>query len=93
MMWRAISTSPCLEGIRVAQLNDPGKLNLYNDHSFLLSGYGDLYSFGGSQKKFSPNVSRSTGSRYGFLMVGLGRFCVPRHPPHLRPSFIQSINI
>ena len=65
MMWRAISASPCVEGIGVAHLNDPGKLNLYNDHSFLLSGYGDLYSFGGSQKGFSPNVSRSVGSRYG----------------------------
>ena len=47
MTWRAISVSPYLGGIGVSRLNDPNKLNLYNDHTFLLSGYGDLYSFGG----------------------------------------------
>merc|ERR1712137_32108 len=54
-------------GIGFSHMNNPGKLNLYNDNSFLLSGYGDLYHFGRSVK-LSPNISRSTGTRYGVLL-------------------------
>jgi hypothetical protein len=55
-------------GIGVSTLNDPSKQNLYNDNSFLLSGYGDLYHFGKSQKGFSPNISRSSGATYRCLL-------------------------
>jgi hypothetical protein len=41
-------------------------LNLYNEDSYLLSGYGQLY-FNGSSKDFAPNVSRST-SRVGCVL-------------------------
>jgi hypothetical protein len=55
-------------GVGIARLNDPARANLYNDDSFLLSGYGDLYSFGGSRKGYAPNCSRSTGTLYGCLL-------------------------
>ena len=55
-------------GIGLSHLNDKTQLNLYNDHSFLLSGYGDLYNVGGSLKGYAPNISRSNGSHYGCLI-------------------------
>merc|ERR1711934_336751 len=55
-------------GIGFSHLTEPTRVNIYNDNSFLLSGYGDLYSFGGSTKGFSPNISRSTGTHYGCLI-------------------------
>ena len=55
-------------GIGFAHLNDRSVANLYNQNSFLLSGYGDLYCFGSSIKGVSPNIARSTGSRVGVLL-------------------------
>ena len=54
-------------GIGFSHLTEPSKVNIYNDASFLLSGYGDLYSYGGS-RKFSENISRSTRTRYELLL-------------------------
>lgn len=66
-------------GIGVSRLNDKTRANLYNDESFLLSGYGDLYCFGSSIKGVSPNIARSSGTRFGVLLdmnEGTLTFCV-----------------
>merc|ERR1712146_450184 len=56
-------------GIGFSQLNSsPSRVNIYNEKSFLLSGYGDLYCLGGSKGSYSANVSRSVGTRYGCLL-------------------------
>jgi hypothetical protein len=55
-------------GFGVSHLNDPLQLNLYNDPSYLLSGYGDLYHGGSSVKGYAPNMSRSSNTRYAFLL-------------------------
>jgi hypothetical protein len=55
-------------GFGVAHLNDPSQLNLYNDPSYLLSGYGDLYHGGTSVKGYAPNLSSSANTRYAFLL-------------------------
>lgn len=60
--------SELVGGIGFSHLTEPPRVNIYNDNSILLSGYGDLYSFGGSTKGFSPNISRSTGTHYGCLL-------------------------
>jgi hypothetical protein len=54
-------------GIGFSHLVNPAQINIYNDDSFLLSGYGDLYSFGGSIK-LSKNISGSTGTHYRALL-------------------------
>jgi hypothetical protein len=48
-------------------VNPAQQINIYNDNSFLLSGYGDLNSFSGSIK-LSKNISRSTGMHYCALL-------------------------
>mmetsp|Transcript_26687 Transcript_26687/g.48454 ORF Transcript_26687/g.48454 Transcript_26687/m.48454 type:complete len:171 (-) Transcript_26687:1083-1595(-) len=54
-------------GIGFSHPVNPAQVNIYNDNSFLLSGYGDLYSFGG-YIKLSKNISRSTGTHYRALL-------------------------
>jgi hypothetical protein len=54
-------------GIGFSHLVNPAQINIYNDNSFLLSGYGDLYSFGGSMK-LSKSISGSTGTHYRALL-------------------------
>ncbi|GMH46550.1 hypothetical protein TrRE_jg167, partial [Triparma retinervis] len=55
-------------GIGFSHLNNPNQTGIYNNNSFLLSGYGDLYCHGSSIKSVSPNISRTTGSRIGVLL-------------------------
>lgn len=56
-------------GFGVSHLNDPSQLNLYNANSYLLSGYGDLYHSGGQKiEAYAPNLSRTTNTRYAFLL-------------------------
>ena len=54
-------------GIGFSHPVPPSRVNIYNDNSFLLSGYGDLYRFG-SSRRCSNNVSNSSGTHYGCLI-------------------------
>ena len=47
-------------GFGVSYLNaNQNTTNIYNQDSYLMSGYGDLY-YNGASKKIAPNVSRKT---------------------------------